>query len=50
MAVLSEWQRDWARVDSATALSKVVLEHAGASGIALAWELQLLETAAKSAK
>ncbi|WP_241520987.1 hydrolase [Steroidobacter cummioxidans] len=50
MAVISEWQRDWARVDSANALSKVVLEHAGASGIALAWELQLLETTAKSAK
>lgn len=50
LAVLSEWQRDWARVDSATALSSVVLEHAGASGIALAWELQLLQTAGKAAK
>ena len=50
LAVLSEWQRDWARVDSATALASVVLEHAGASGIALAWELQLLQTAAKAVK
>lgn len=45
MAVISEWQRDWARVESATALSGVVLEHGGASGVALAWELQLLQTA-----
>jgi nicotinamidase-related amidase len=50
LAVLSEWQRDWAREDSATALSSVVLEHAGASGIAFAWELQLLQTAGKAAK
>jgi len=45
MAVISEWQRDWARMESATALSSVVLEHGGASGVALAWELQLLQTA-----
>jgi len=48
MAVLAEWQRDWARVDSATALSEVLLEHGGASGIAFAWEVQLLATAAKT--
>ena len=45
MAVISEWQRDWARVESASELSSVVLEHGGASGVALAWELQLLQTA-----
>ena len=50
MAVLAEWQRDWAREDSATAISSVLLDHAGASGIALAWELQLLQTAGKAAK
>ena len=44
MAVISEWQRDWARVESATELSSVVLEHGGASGVALAWELQLLQS------
>ncbi|QEE50259.1 hydrolase [Flavobacterium alkalisoli] len=44
IAVVSEWQRDWARAETATALSQVVLEHMGASGIALAWELQLLAT------
>ncbi|USX19123.1 hydrolase [Oxalobacteraceae bacterium OTU3REALA1] len=45
MAVISEWQRDWARVESASELSSVVLEHGGASGVALAWELQLLQSA-----
>lgn len=50
LAVLAEWQRDWAREDSATAISSVLLDHAGASGIALAWELQLLQTAGKAAK
>lgn len=43
MAVVSEWQRDWAREESATALSSVVLEHGGASGVAFAWEMQLLQ-------
>jgi nicotinamidase-related amidase len=44
MAVSAEWQRDWARMETATKLSEVILEHGGASGIALAWELQLLAT------
>ncbi|MBB3224012.1 hydrolase [Pseudoduganella umbonata] len=48
MAVISEWQRDWARVESASELSTVVLEHGGASGVALAWELQLLQSAARA--
>lgn len=42
MAVLAEWQRDWARTDTATALSSVLSDHGGASGIAFAWEMQLL--------
>lgn len=42
LAVTAEWQRDWAREDTAQALGAVTLEHAGGSGIALAWELQLL--------
>jgi nicotinamidase-related amidase len=42
LAVLSEWQRDWARAESAAALTEVVLEHAGGSGVAFAWETQLL--------
>lgn len=44
MAVLAEWQRDWARQDTAVGVSDVVLEHGGASAVALAWELQLLAT------
>ena len=44
IAVASEWQRDWARMESAGKLSELILEHGGASGVALAWELQLLST------
>ncbi len=47
-AVLGEWQRDWAREDTAAGVSSVILEHGGASGVALAWEMQLLATAAKA--
>lgn len=50
MAVISEWQRDWAREDTAVPLTSVVAEHGGGSGIAYAWEVQLLESAAKAAK
>jgi nicotinamidase-related amidase len=42
LAVLGEWQRDWARTESAAGVASVVLEHGGASAVALAWELQLL--------
>jgi nicotinamidase-related amidase len=42
LAVVSEWQRDWAREESAQALGKEVLPHTGGSGVAFAWELQLL--------
>lgn len=44
MAVLGEWQRDWARTETAAGIANAVLEHGGASSIALAWELQLLAT------
>jgi nicotinamidase-related amidase len=42
LAVASEWQRDWARQDSAKALGETVLPHTGATGTSFAWELQLL--------
>lgn len=42
MAVLGEWQRDWAREETTAGVSSVVFEHGGASAVALAWELQLL--------
>jgi nicotinamidase-related amidase len=41
-AVLGEWQRDWAREETAAGVASVVLEHGGAGAVALAWELQLL--------
>lgn len=47
-AVMGEWQRDWAREETAAALSSIVLEHGGASAVALAWELQLLGSRAKA--
>jgi nicotinamidase-related amidase len=43
-AVLAEWQRDWAREETVMGIGEVILEHGGASGVALAWELQLLST------
>lgn len=44
MAVASEWQRDWARLDSVEALTEVIKHHGGGSGIAYLWEQQLLNT------
>ncbi|MFD0417959.1 hydrolase [Streptomyces sp. NPDC127108] len=45
LAVMSEWQRDWARTDRITPEDqKAALEHTGATGIATAWEQQLLNT------
>lgn len=44
LAVASEWQRDWARLDSAMAMTEVMKQHAGGSGIAYLWEQQLLNT------
>ena len=41
-AVLGEWQRDWAREETAAGVAGIVLEHGGAGAVALAWELQLL--------
>jgi len=48
MAVLGEWQRDWAREKTANALSSVIYEHGGASAVAFAWEMQLLASGAKA--
>ena len=48
LAVASEWQRDWAREQTAQALGSSVFEYAGGSGVAFAWELQLLAARAGS--
>ncbi len=42
MAVLSELQRDWARESTLPGVAEIVTQHGGASGVAYAWEMQLL--------
>jgi nicotinamidase-related amidase len=42
LAVTSEWQRDWAREATVPALGEMLAGHGGGSGVAFAWEMQLL--------
>lgn len=42
MAVAGELQRDWAREDTAQKLGEMLTAHGGGTGVAFAWELQLL--------
>jgi nicotinamidase-related amidase len=42
MALYGEWQRDWARESTLPDTIKILTEHGGATGVALAWEMQLL--------
>ncbi|WP_381798808.1 hydrolase [Streptomyces niveus] len=44
LAVMSEWQRDYAREKTVPGIVEVMTQHAGASGVAYAWETQLLAT------
>ncbi|HEU4538313.1 MAG TPA: hydrolase [Polyangiaceae bacterium] len=44
LALAAEWQRDWARMETAAAVTKVIVDHAAGSGIAYLWEQQLLNT------
>ncbi|MFJ9583225.1 hydrolase [Streptomyces acidicola] len=44
LAVTSEWQRDYAREETLPGLTEVLLQHGGATGVALTWETQLLAT------
>ncbi|MFC9890243.1 hydrolase [Streptomyces pilosus] len=44
LAVVSEWQRDYAREKTLPALTEVLLQHGGATGVAFGWETQLLAT------
>jgi nicotinamidase-related amidase len=46
MAVLSELQRDWAREATLPGVTEIVVRHGGATGVAYAWERQLLSGAA----
>lgn len=43
-AVMAEWQRDWARMDTAVGVTELLLDHGGGSAVAFAWEQQLLAT------
>ncbi len=45
IAVLSEWQRDWAREKTASTLGEILRVHGGSTGTTFAWELQLLGVA-----
>jgi len=47
IAVMSEWQRDWAREATIPAVAEVTVAHGGSSGTAFAWEQQLLNTGKK---
>ena len=49
LALAAEWQRDWARLETAAALTEVIKQHAAGSGIAYLWEQQLLNPPAPSA-
>jgi hypothetical protein len=44
LALASEWQRDWARAETAIALNDALRDHLGGSAIAYLWEQQLLNT------
>ncbi|EAQ26088.1 hydrolase [Roseovarius sp. 217] len=44
LAVVAEWQRDWAWTEHAEELGQLLIQHCGGSGIALLWEQQLLNT------
>jgi nicotinamidase-related amidase len=44
LALAAEWQRDWARAETAVVLNEVIIQHAAGSGIAYLWEQQLLNT------
>jgi len=45
LAATSEWQRDWAREATVPALGEMLAGHGGGSGVAFAWEMQLLASA-----
>src|SRR5450432_91971 len=47
LAVLCEWQRDWARQDTVPPLAKILSDHGGGSGVAIGWEWQLLAAGQK---
>lgn len=49
VAVQAELQRDWAREATIPALAEVAAQDQGGTGVAFAWETQLLNTPAPTA-
>ncbi|WP_374433388.1 hydrolase [Tabrizicola sp.] len=49
MALAAEWQRDWARMETAVKLTEVLAQNGGGSGIAYLWEQQLLSAQVRTA-
>jgi nicotinamidase-related amidase len=49
LAVLCEWQRDWARQETVGPLVAILTDHGGGSGVAIGWEWQLLAAGQKKA-
>lgn len=49
IALMSEWQRDWARLATIPAVTEISVAHAGGTGVAYQWETQLLGTASERA-
>ncbi len=49
LALAAEWQRDWARIETAGPITEVMKHHAAGSGIAFLWEQQLLNTPVQQA-
>jgi nicotinamidase-related amidase len=49
-AVVAELQRDWARMETLPGIAELQTQHGGGSGIAFAWEQQLLATPAPEAE
>jgi nicotinamidase-related amidase len=45
IGVMSEWQRDWGRLETIPAVAEVTVAHSGGSGVAFQWEMQLLGSA-----
>jgi len=43
-ALIGDLQRDWARLETIPGIAEVQAQHGGGSGIAFAWETQLLAT------
>lgn len=43
LGMAGELQRDWARTEHLPEIAQVMFDHAGGSGVALAWEMQLLK-------